>query len=63
VDAPASHWTVHDGYALVLLSSVQSLYDRRAEVIITHAPSVSDACETHARPVEKSIASPPLRLF
>jgi len=41
----------------VPLSSVQSLYECRAEVIITHAPSTSDACETHAQPVEKSIAS------
>jgi hypothetical protein len=40
----------------VSLSSVQSLYDCRAEVIIVHAPSTSDACETHAQHVEKSIA-------
>src|SRR5271154_2865123 len=40
-----------------LLSSVQSLYECRAETIITHAPSMSDACETHAQSVEKSIAS------
>jgi hypothetical protein len=33
-----------------------------AEVIITHMPSASDACETHAQPVEKkSIASLALR--
>ena len=30
----------------VLLSSIQSLYDCRAEVIIKHAPSTSDACTT-----------------
>ena len=30
----------------------------RAEVIITHAPSTSEVCETHAQHVEKSIASP-----
>jgi hypothetical protein len=35
----------------VSLSSVQSLYEDRAEVIITHA------CETHAQPIEKPIAS------
>jgi hypothetical protein len=29
----------------------------RAEVIITHAPSTLDACETHAPSIEKSIAS------
>jgi len=29
----------------------------RAEVIIMHTPSTSDACETHAQPIEKSIAS------
>jgi hypothetical protein len=34
----------------------------RAEVIITHMPSTSDACEVHAQPVEKSIASLALRL-
>jgi hypothetical protein len=39
------------------LSSVQSLYDRRAEVTITHSPSTSDVYETHAQLVEKSIAS------
>jgi hypothetical protein len=39
------------------LSSVQSMYECRAEVIITHAPSTSDACETHAQPVEKSIVT------
>jgi len=46
----------------VPLSSVQFLYECRAEVIITHAPSTSDACETHAQPVEKFIASLVLRL-
>ena len=45
---------------IIALSSVKSLYDCRAEVIITHTPSTSDACETHARPVEKSITSPAL---
>jgi hypothetical protein len=44
------------------LSSVQSLYVSRAEVIITHMLSKSDACEVHAQPVEKSIASLALRL-
>jgi hypothetical protein len=39
------------------LSSVQSPYDRRAEVTITHSPSTSDVYETHAQLVEKSIAS------
>jgi hypothetical protein len=34
----------------------------RAEVTITHAPSTSNACEMHAQPVEKSIASLALRL-
>ena len=29
----------------------------KAEVIITHARNTSDACETHALSVEKSIAS------
>jgi hypothetical protein len=43
------------------LSSAQSRYECRAEVIITHAPSTSDACEMHAQPVEKSIASLALR--
>jgi hypothetical protein len=33
----------------ISLSSIQSLYDRRAEVTITHTPSTSDACETHAQ--------------
>jgi hypothetical protein len=47
----------------LLLSSVQSLYECRAEVIITHAPSTSDACDMHAQSVEKSIASLVLRLF
>jgi hypothetical protein len=28
--------------------------------IITHAPGTADACETHAQPVEGSIASPVL---
>jgi hypothetical protein len=28
-----------------------------------HTPSTSDACETHAQPVEKSIASLALRLL
>jgi hypothetical protein len=41
----------------VLLSSVQSLYERRAEVIITHAPSSSDTCETYAQLTEKPIVS------
>jgi len=49
------HWTRE---SVIPLSSVQSLYDCRAEVIITHTPSTSDACETHARPVEKFIACP-----
>jgi hypothetical protein len=53
-----SFWTRED---VIPLSSVQSLYDFRAEVIITHTPSSSDACETHTRPVEKSIASLALR--
>jgi hypothetical protein len=43
------------------LSSVQSLYIVGAKVIITHTPSTSDACEMHAQPVEKSIASLALR--
>jgi len=47
---------------VIPLSSVQSLYDCRAEVIITNTPSTSDVCETHARVVEKFIASPALRL-
>jgi hypothetical protein len=38
------------------------LYESRVEVIVTNAPSMSDACETHAPPVEKSIASLVLRL-
>jgi hypothetical protein len=33
----------------------------RAEVIITHMPGTSDACEMHAQPVEKPIASLALR--
>ena len=33
----------------VPLSSVQSLYECRAEVITTHAPSTSDSCEAHAQ--------------
>ena len=45
---------------MITLSSVKSLYDYRAEVIITHTPSTSDAYKTHARPVEKSITSPAL---
>jgi hypothetical protein len=44
------------------LSTGQSLYECSAKVIITHAPSMSGACETHARPVEKVIASLALRL-
>jgi hypothetical protein len=44
------------------LSSVQSLYKCRAEVITTHAPSTSDACERHAQHVEKSISSQALPL-
>jgi hypothetical protein len=32
----------------------------RAEVIIMHAPSASDACEAHAQSVEKSITDPGL---
>jgi hypothetical protein len=39
------------------LSSVQSLYECRAEVIIAHVSSTLDTCETHAQPVEKPIAS------
>jgi hypothetical protein len=41
-----------------LSSSVQSLTS--TEVIITHASNTSEACETHAQPVEKSLASPAL---
>jgi hypothetical protein len=46
------------------LSSVQSLYDRRAKVTVEHTPSMSDACEMYAQPVEKSIHMPigPVRL-
>jgi hypothetical protein len=44
------------------LSSVQPLYDHRAKATITYTPSTSDACETHAQPVEKSLASLALRL-
>jgi hypothetical protein len=33
----------------------------RGEVVVTHTPSISDACETHAQSVEKSIASLALR--
>jgi hypothetical protein len=46
-----------DERCYVPLSSVQSLYECRAEVIITHAPSTLDACETHVQPVEESIAT------
>jgi hypothetical protein len=42
---------------IFLFSSVQSLYECRAEVIITHAPGTLDACGTHTQLVEKSIAS------
>jgi hypothetical protein len=44
------------------LSSVQPLYESRAEVTITYTPSTSDAYEMRAPPVEKSIASLVLRL-
>jgi hypothetical protein len=47
----------------VPLFSVQSLYECRAEVIITHAPRTSGACVSHAQPVEKPIASLALRLY
>jgi hypothetical protein len=40
----------------------KALYDRTAEVTITHSPSTSDACEMHAQPVEKSIANLAFRL-
>ena len=54
-----THWT-RDG--CFLSPAFMSLYESRVEVIVTYAPSVSDACETHAPPVEKSIASLVLRL-
>jgi hypothetical protein len=38
--------TLLDERRYVPLSSVQSLYDCRAEVIITHTPSTPDACTT-----------------
>jgi hypothetical protein len=44
--------TPRDGEMDVPLSSVQSLYECRAEVIITHAPCTSGAWETHAQPVK-----------
>jgi hypothetical protein len=44
-------------------SSVQSLYDCRAKVIITHTPNTPDACEMHARPAGKFVATPALRLY
>jgi hypothetical protein len=50
--------TPRDGEMDVPLSSVQSLYECRAEVIITYTSSTPDACETHAQPVEESTASP-----
>ena len=54
--------TLPDEKRYVPLSSIQSLSDCKAEVIITHAPGTSDACETRARPVEEFIASLALRL-
>jgi hypothetical protein len=41
----------------VPFSSVQSLYDCRAEVIVTHTPSTSDARETYAQPMQKFITN------
>jgi hypothetical protein len=45
-------------------SSLQRLVSvrSRAELIITHMPSMADANETHTQSVEKSIASLSLRL-
>src|ERR1700722_17746568 len=47
----------------VPLSSIQSLHECRAEIIIMRAPSMSDACETHAQPIEKPIVSLVPRLY
>jgi hypothetical protein len=38
-----------------------SLYERRAEVVTTHAPSTPEACEAHTQPVERSLL--PVQLF
>src|SRR5947199_6971699 len=46
-------WT-RDG---IFLSQRSVSVRSRAEVIITHTPSTSDACEMHVQPVEKSISS------
>jgi hypothetical protein len=49
----------------MVYSSLQRLVSVRgkAGVIITHAPSTSDACEMHTQSIEESIAGPVLRLL
>jgi hypothetical protein len=46
-------------------SSLQRLVSVRSKagVIITHAPSTSDACEMHTQSIEESIAGPVLRVL
>jgi hypothetical protein len=46
---------------MIPLSSVQSLYDCRAEVFIM--PGTPDAYETHARPIEVCCQSGPSALL
>jgi hypothetical protein len=43
---------------MFLSPAFRLLYECRAEAIITYTSSTPDACETHAKPVEKPIASP-----
>src|SRR5436305_12440776 len=49
-----TRWT-REGVIPSLQSSVS--VHSRAKVIIMHTPSTPNACETHAQPVEKSIAN------
>ena len=60
---PACGITDHAGREGIFLSPAFNLSVRSGtEVIITHAPSTSDAWEMHTDPVEKSIASVTSRL-
>jgi hypothetical protein len=53
-------WTRGDMFSLF---NIQPLCVVEVKLsFITHTPSMPDACETHAQPVEKSIASLVLRL-
>jgi hypothetical protein len=45
-----------------LFPAFSSLYECRAEVIIMHAPSTSDAYEAHVQPIEESIVNLVLQL-